>query len=98
VRTSVGRVARLLDGTLGHNGCRAFRFFEFLARQGMQVLKILLPNSEEVPFRKEERTCFWRHEEQYFESIAEARGKEVEEERRAGRRVGYREGMCRRVL
>ena len=33
------------------------------------MLKILLPKSEEVSFRKEERGCFCRHEEQYFESI-----------------------------
>jgi hypothetical protein len=78
VRTSVGRVVRLLRGTLGHNGCKAFLFFEFLARQGMQVLKILLPKSEEVSLRNEERTCFCRHEEQYFESI-EVR---LEEQRR----------------
>jgi hypothetical protein len=71
----------------------AFLFLEFLARQGMQVLKILLPKSEEVSFRKEERTCFWTHEEQYFESI-EVRLQEVEEERRAG----YRQVRCGRVL
>jgi hypothetical protein len=35
------------------------------------LLKILLPKSEEVSFRKEERTCFRTHEEQYFESIKE---------------------------
>ena len=37
------------------------------------MLKTLLPKSEEVSFRKEERTCFCRHEEQYFESIEEVR-------------------------
>ena len=66
---SLGR-PRLLGGTLGHNGCKAFLFFEFLARQGMQVLKILLPKSEEVSLRNEERACFCMHEEQYFESIS----------------------------
>ena len=35
------------------------------------MLKILLPESEGVSLRKEERTCFCRHEEQYFESIEE---------------------------
>ena len=54
---SLGRVTRLLDGTLGHHGYKAFRFFKFLARQLIQVLKILLLESEEVSFRKEERTC-----------------------------------------
>ena len=71
MRTSVGRVARLLDGTLGHNSRKAFLFFESLARQGMQVLKILLPKSEKASFWKEERARFCRHEEQYFESIEE---------------------------
>jgi hypothetical protein len=54
---SIGR-PRLLGGILGHYGCKAFLFFEFLARQGMQVLKILLPKSEGLSFRKEERGCF----------------------------------------
>ena len=65
---SLGR-PRLLGGTSGHNGCKAFLFFEFLARQGMQVLKTLLPKSEEVSFKKDERGCFCRHAEQYLESI-----------------------------
>jgi hypothetical protein len=43
------------------------------------VLKILLPKPEVVSFRKEERTCFCTHEEQYFESIKEVRLKEVKE-------------------
>ena len=77
MRTSVGCVVRLLDGIFGHNACMAFRFFEFLARQGMQVLKILLPKSEETSFKKEERTHFRRHEEQYLESMEEVR-REVE--------------------
>ena len=93
VHALAGRVVALLNGALGCNGCKAFLFLEFLARQGMQVLKILLPKSEEVSFRKEERTCFWTHEEQYFESI-EVRLQEVEEERRAG----YRQVRCGRVL
>src|SRR5258708_6793752 len=50
---------------------------------GMQVLKILLPKSEEVSSRKEERTCFCRHEEQYFESIEEVRLQEAETRRDA---------------
>ncbi len=50
------------------------------------MLKILLPKSEEVSFRKE-RTCFCRHEERYSESIELARRKEVEEQRR----VRYRD-------
>jgi hypothetical protein len=44
------------------------------------VLKILLPKSEEVSLRNEERACFCRHEEQYFESIEEVK---LEEQRRA---------------
>jgi hypothetical protein len=47
------------------------------------VLKILLPKSEEVSLRNEERACFCRHEEQYFESIEEVK---LEEQRRAGTR------------
>jgi hypothetical protein len=46
----------------------------------MQVLKTLLPKSEEVSFRKEERTCFCRHEEQYFESIEEVRLEEYDDD------------------
>jgi hypothetical protein len=75
---SFGR-PRLLGGTLEDNGCKAFLFFEFLARQGMQVLKILLPKSEEVSLRNEERACFCMHEEQYFDCIEEVK---VEEQRR----------------
>jgi hypothetical protein len=58
-------------GRFGSNGCKAFRFFAFLTRQGIQVLKILLPRGEEASFKKVERRCFCRHEEQYFESIEE---------------------------
>jgi shikimate kinase len=55
----------------------------------MQVLKILLPKSEEVSFRKEERTCFCRHEEQYFESIEEVR---LEEQTRRDAQIIARSG------
>ena len=46
------------------------------------MLKILPSRSEEASLRKEERTCFCRHEEQYFESIEEVR-LEGQETRRA---------------
>jgi hypothetical protein len=92
---SLGR-PRLLGGTLGHNGCKAFLFFEFLARQGMQVLKILLPRSEEVSLRNEERACFCMHEEQYLDSIEEVK---LEEQRRVEtRRLSPGQVRSRRIM
>jgi hypothetical protein len=59
------------------------------------VLKILLPKSEEVSLRNEERACFCRHEEQYFESIEEVK---LEEQRRAEtRRNAQRRAETRRL-
>ena len=56
-----GGIARLLDGTLGSNGCKAFLLvldFSRRARQGMQVAKTLLRRSAEASKRKEERGRF----------------------------------------
>jgi hypothetical protein len=54
-----GRLARLLDGTLGSNGCKAFLLpFDRRARQGMQVEKTLLPRSAEALATKEDSGSF----------------------------------------
>jgi hypothetical protein len=76
VSGSAGRTARLLGGALGSNGCRAFLLLvDRRARLGIHVPKILLPGSE-ASLRKESRR-FWRHDEQYFESISDVKVAEL---------------------
>jgi hypothetical protein len=69
-----GGIARLLDRTLGSNGCKAFLLpFDRRARQGMQVEKTLLPGLAKALARKEESGSFWMQAEQYLESISDVK-------------------------
>jgi len=57
-----GPVARLLDGTLGSNCCKAFRLalaLSCVVRQAAQVANILLLKPVEGSLKKEEIGRFW---------------------------------------
>jgi hypothetical protein len=75
VSAFVGPAARLLDRTLGSNSCKAFLFFDW-SRQGMQVLKTLLPRSAEALAKKEESRSFLMQVEQYFKAIPDVKAAE----------------------
>jgi hypothetical protein len=66
-----GGIVVLLDGALGCNGCKAFRFFD-RSRQGIQVLKTLLSGLAEAFLKKHESKRVWAHTEQHFESILDS--------------------------
>jgi hypothetical protein len=65
---------RLLDCILGSNSCNAFLFLDLtvLARHVSQVARTLLPRLE-ASLRNEENRRFWRHEQQYLESILDVK-------------------------
>jgi hypothetical protein len=66
-----GPVTCLLDGRLGFNSCKAFRFWACLARVVRQELQVAntLPD---LVVEKLDITSFRAHPEQYFESISNA--------------------------
>ena len=70
-----GPLAYLLEGRLGSNSYRAFRFVFLLARavvrQELQVANTL----PDLLAGKQESRRFWLQEEQYLESILNVRSK-----------------------
>jgi hypothetical protein len=74
----VGRGTRLLACILGSNGCKALLFLDLavLARHVSQVARTLLPRLE-ASLRNKESGRFWRHDEQYLESISDVKVDEL---------------------